>query len=76
MLLYQVTIYLALIGSAVVGKLADGCMGCPRLKWVAPMEVHVALGAAPLDPAASLVLLLSPLDLTDSVLTVFDAVGQ
>ena len=65
-----------LIGSAAVGRLYDSCMGCTRLKWIAPVEATAAPDAAPLEPAASLVFLLSPLEIDDSVLTVFNAVVQ
>ena len=72
----QVQFALELIGSAVVGKLSEGWLVCPWLKWVAPVEVTAAPGTAPLEPAASLVLLLATLEIADSMLTVFDAVGK
>ena len=59
------------IGSAGVGQLADNLLGYPQLKWVAPFKVP-----APLEPAASLVLLLEPLKLNFYVLKGSDAVGQ
>ena len=65
-----------MIGSAVVGRLADGLMGCLQLKWVAPVEVPFEKDDAPLDPPASLVFLLETLELADSVLAVFNAVGH
>ena len=36
--LLQVPIDLSPIGSAGVDKLADDFLGCPRLKWVAPLD--------------------------------------
>ena len=67
---------MALIGRAVVGKLSDGWLVYSWLKWVAPVKVPAVPGAAPLEPVASLVLLLVPLDIADSMLTVFNTVGQ
>ena len=62
---------LATIGSAGVGQLADDWLVCPRLKCVAPLEVPVTL-----EPAASLVLMLAPLESYVSLLEGCDAVGQ
>ena len=64
-----------MIGSAVVGDLDDGWLGS-RLKLVSSVDMSAAPGSAPLELSASLVWLLAPLELADSVLTVFDAVGQ
>ena len=55
---------------------ADWLFGMSLLKWVATVEVPPVPYSAPLEPEVSLVLLLAPLDLADSVMTVFYTVGQ